>query len=147
MNMTQHHGESNILKEASAAGASAQQWMEGVSQQFMKGMQQIGKISQVLAVLFASRRPISSMQVTWAGVLRSDSDRLISDPSEEVRFQVANEMFLCEEGKRLVFDDTWNQEAWSDTNGYRVVFKADSARRPKPRAGRMQQALAILRRN
>jgi hypothetical protein len=110
-------------------------------------MQQIGKISQVLAVLFASRRPISSMQVTWAGVLRSDSDRLISDPSEEVRFQVANEMFLCEEGKRLVFDDTWNQEAWSDTNGYRVVFKADSARRPKPRAGRMQQALAILRRN
>ena len=40
-------------------------------------------------------------------------------------------MFLCEEGKTLVFDDSWNQEAFDSTTGYRVVFLTDSARATK----------------
>jgi hypothetical protein len=78
--------------------------------------------------------------------LRSDRDRLVSEPSEELRFQVANQMFLCEEGKTLVFDDQWNQNAWDHMNGYRVVFLADSARAVKePMLLRLQHFITGLR--
>jgi aspartyl/asparaginyl beta-hydroxylase (cupin superfamily) len=75
---------------------------------------------------FSRRKPLSCLQVQWAGVLRSEQDQLVPESSEEVRFQVANQMYLWEEGKSLVFDENWNPEAWHDTNGYRVVFHTDS---------------------
>lgn len=130
MNMTQQPGEWNIFKEATLAG-SLHQWSESMSALAAKAGQQIGRVSKSIVALFSPRSHVSSMRVTWAGVLRSDRDLLVPEPSEEVRFQVANQMFLCEDGKRLVFDDTWNQEAWHDTTGYRIVFKTDPANTPK----------------
>lgn len=91
------------------------------------------------AAMFSRRQRVSSLHVTWAGVLRSDSAGLVPEANEEVRFRVANEMFLCEEGKPLVFDDSWNPEAWDQTNGYRVVFLSDSARATKEPMGRRLQ--------
>ena len=98
--------------------------------------------------MFSRPHKVSSLQVTWAGILRSDRDRLVSEPSEELRFQVANQMFLCEEGKTLVFDDQWNQDAWDHMNGYRVVFLAGSSRAVKePMLQRLQHFITRLRQN
>ncbi len=144
MNITQHSGELNILKNVTALG-NHHAWTESMSALITKGGRQISRISEAVAALFSRRRHVSSLQVTWAGVLRSDCDRLVSEPSEEVRFQVANQMFLCEEGKPLVFDDSWNQEAWDSTTGYRVVFLTDSSRPTKaPMLQRLQNFVAQL---
>ena len=35
---------------------------------------------------------------------------------------------LWEEGKSLIFDDTFNHEVWNDTEGYRVVLFVDFMR-------------------
>jgi ornithine lipid ester-linked acyl 2-hydroxylase len=81
------------------------------------------------------RKHPSCLQIKWAGVLRRDDDHLVAEPRDEVRFQVANQMYLWEDGKRLVFDETWSPDAWHDMNGYRVVFMSDSER---PQRGRWQ---------
>ncbi|WP_395747892.1 aspartyl/asparaginyl beta-hydroxylase domain-containing protein [Prosthecobacter sp.] len=73
---------------------------------------------------FFPSKPQSCLQVEWAGVLRSGDDMLVPEPDDELRFQVANRMYLLEEGKNLVFDENWNADAWHDTTGYRVVFHA-----------------------
>ena len=137
MNMTQHHGEWNILKGSEAVG-TLQQWTHGMGELAVKMAQQAGRISKATLAFLSPRSHVSSMRVTWAGVLRSDHDVIVPESSEEVRFQVANQMFLCGEGKKLVFDDTWNPDAWHETNGYRVVFKTDSAQSAKRPWHRLQ---------
>lgn len=110
--------------------------------------EQIGRISKAAGAVFSRPHKVSSLQVTWAGILRSDRDRLVPEPSEELRFQVANQMFLCGEGKTLVFDDQWNQDAWDHMNGYRVVFLAGSARAVKESMfQRLQHFITRLRQN
>jgi hypothetical protein len=144
MNMTQQQGHWNIFKNATALG-NLHAWTEGMSALVTKTGRHLGRISKATAAMFTPRHHVSSLQVTWAGVLRSDCDRLVPEQSEEVRFQVANQMFLCEEGKPLVFDDSWNQEAWDNTTGYRVVFLTSSARTIKePMRQRLQDFITRL---
>lgn len=144
MNMTRQQGEWNILKDAKTL-TGLHPWMEGIHALVRKAGEQAGRISRATAALFSRRQQASSLRVIWAGVLRSDSDRLIPEPSEEVRFQVANQMFLCEEGRPLVFDESWNQQAWDQMNGYRVVFLTDSAPSPRePLRRRLQQFITRL---
>ncbi|WP_395735948.1 hypothetical protein [Prosthecobacter sp.] len=89
---------------------------------------------------FNPRKSQSCLQVAWAGVLRSDNDKLVPAPDDELRFQVANRMYLLEEGKSLVFDESWNSDALQDTNGYRIIFHADE----KPATSRPWQRLNQL---
>ena len=146
MNMTQHPVE-NTLKSAAAVD-SLHPWTEGMSRLVTTTGEQIGRISKAAAAVFSRPHKVSSLQVTWAGILRSDRDRLVPEPSEELRFQVANQMFLCDEGKTLVFDDQWNQDAWDHMNGYRVVFLAGSARAVKESMlQRLQHFITRLRQN
>lgn len=92
---------------------------------------------------FPRRKHSSCLQIQWAGVLRTERDQFVAEPRDEVRFQVANQMDLWEKGERLVFDETWNPDAWHDTNGYRVVFTADSER---PQRGRWQRLNGLIAR-
>lgn len=143
MNMTQHPGE-NTLQSTAAVG-SLHLWTEGMGRLLITTAQQIGRVLKTAAAVFSRPHKVSSLQVTWAGILRSDQDRLLPEPSEELRFQVANQMFLCEEGRTLVFDDKWNPEAWDHMNGYRVVFLAGSAREVKePLSQRLQNFITRL---
>ncbi|MBN8417749.1 MAG: hypothetical protein J0L73_02390 [Verrucomicrobia bacterium] len=135
MNLTQQPTEWNLLEETEAPGDSR----EGVGDLVRKAAQQIARFSNAMVGVFMPRAPGSSLRVTWAGVLRADCDRLIPEASEEVRFQVANQMFLREEGKPLVFDDTWSVETWDQMNGYRVVFLTDSAGARRETLGRRMQ--------
>jgi hypothetical protein len=143
MNMTQPQGE-NTLKSAAPVG-SFHPWTQGMCRLVTTTGELIGRISKATAAMFSRRHKVSSLQVIWAGILRSDRDRFVPEPSEELRFQVANQMFLCEEGKTLVFDDQWNQDAWDHMNGYRVVFTAGSARAAKePLLQRLQHLVTRL---
>ncbi|MEM9922251.1 MAG: aspartyl/asparaginyl beta-hydroxylase domain-containing protein [Cyanobacteria bacterium P01_D01_bin.50] len=53
---------------------------------------------------------------------------IVPQPKENCKIQIADEIRYWEEGKSLIFDDTFYHEVWNDTDGYRVVLFLDIAR-------------------
>lgn len=64
----------------------------------------------------------------WAGVLRLHLGLLVPEPAHMCRIRIANEVHAWQEGRCIIFDDTYNHEVWNDTDGYRVVLFVDFAR-------------------
>ncbi|PYL32104.1 MAG: hypothetical protein DMF35_09075, partial [Verrucomicrobia bacterium] len=61
-------------------------------------------------------------------VLRYHLALIIPQPASSCGIKVNGETRHWEEGKSLVFDDTYRHEAWNDTNGDRVVLFMDFVR-------------------
>jgi beta-hydroxylase len=53
---------------------------------------------------------------------------MVPEPKTACRICVNGEVAYWEEGKSLIFDDTFPHEVWNDTNGYRVVLFLDVLR-------------------
>jgi beta-hydroxylase len=53
---------------------------------------------------------------------------IVPEPKEKCKIQIADEVKYWEEGKSLIFDDTFYHEVWNDTDGYRVVLFLDIER-------------------
>lgn len=68
----------------------------------------------------------------WAGVLRLHLGIMVPEPRHMCRIRIANEVYAWEEGKAVIFDDTYNHEVWNDTDGYRVVLFVDFERPLRP---------------
>ena len=57
---------------------------------------------------------------------------MVPEPEDQVGIRVGGEVADWREGASLVFDDTYEHEAWNDTDGTRVVLFVDRG----PRAAR-----------
>jgi len=55
-------------------------------------------------------------------ILTAHLGLIVPEPREQCRMAVEQEMLLWEEGRTLVFDDTFHHEVWNDTNGLRAVL-------------------------
>jgi ornithine lipid ester-linked acyl 2-hydroxylase len=64
----------------------------------------------------------------YKGVLRYHLGLKIPEPRERCRIRVGHEVRHWEEGASLLFDDTFEHEAWNDTDGVRVVLFVDVVR-------------------
>jgi ornithine lipid ester-linked acyl 2-hydroxylase len=64
----------------------------------------------------------------FKGVLRLHLALLIPEPAEKCGIRVGPETRHWEEGKVMIFDDTYEHEAWNDTDGVRVVLFVDILR-------------------
>ena len=53
---------------------------------------------------------------------------IVPEPKEKCKIQIADEIRYWEEGKSLIFDDTFYHEVWNNTDGYRVVLFLDIER-------------------
>ncbi|MBF2018223.1 MAG: aspartyl/asparaginyl beta-hydroxylase domain-containing protein [Rivularia sp. T60_A2020_040] len=53
---------------------------------------------------------------------------IVPEPKEKCKIQIADEIRYWQEGKSLIFDDTFYHEVWNDTDGYRVVLFLDIVR-------------------
>lgn len=62
------------------------------------------------------------------GIIRYHLALKVPQPRENCRIRVADQVAYWEEGKSLIFDDTFPHEVWNDTNDYRVVLFLDIAR-------------------
>ncbi|NRB06080.1 MAG: aspartyl/asparaginyl beta-hydroxylase domain-containing protein [Richelia sp.] len=62
------------------------------------------------------------------GIIRYHLGIMVPEPKSDCRIRVADQIAYWEEGKSLIFDDTFYHEVWNDTNGYRVVLFLDIAR-------------------
>ena len=64
----------------------------------------------------------------YKGVLRCHLALKVPEPAEGCRIRVGNDIRHWVEGETLVFDDTWEHEAWNETDGTRVVLFIDFKR-------------------
>lgn len=64
----------------------------------------------------------------YKGVVRCLLGLKVPEPREACRIRVANEVRHWEEGKCMLFDDSFPHEAWNETEGTRVVLFLDFVR-------------------
>lgn len=62
------------------------------------------------------------------GLIRYHLGLRVPEPKEQCRIRVDKAITHWEEGKSLIFDDTYYHEVWNDTDGYRVVLFLDIER-------------------
>lgn len=64
----------------------------------------------------------------WKGVLRLHLGLLIPEPAENCAIRVGTQTRHWQEGKVMIFDDTFEHEAWNQTDGVRVILFVDIMR-------------------
>jgi aspartyl/asparaginyl beta-hydroxylase (cupin superfamily) len=64
----------------------------------------------------------------YKGVIRYHLGLIVPKPESECRIRVGETIVHWEEGKSLLFDDTFEHEVWNDTDGLRVVLFMDVLR-------------------
>jgi beta-hydroxylase len=78
--------------------------------------------------ILAPRKHIPEHRGPYSGVLRYHLGLVVPREKEACRIRVDNEVAHWEEGRSLVFDDTYLHEVWNDTDEERVVLFIDFAR-------------------
>jgi beta-hydroxylase len=77
----------------------------------------------------------------WKGVLRYHLALMVPEPTEKCGIRVDTEIAHWTEGKSLLFDDSYEHEAWNDTDGTRVVLFMDVVRPLKSPASYVNSAV------
>ena len=80
----------------------------------------------------------------YKGILRYHLGLRVPEPRESCRIRVRDEVRHWEEGRSLIFDDTYDHEVWNDTEGVRVALIVDFAR-PLPFPASAINALMLKR--
>jgi len=94
----------------------------------MRVLKKIPGIKTAFFSILSPHKHIPPHRGPYVGVLRLHLGLIVPEPREKVRIRIADKCHLWQEGKCLVFDDTYNHEVWNDTEGYRVVLFVDFAR-------------------
>ncbi|WP_149031089.1 aspartyl/asparaginyl beta-hydroxylase domain-containing protein [Moorena producens] len=64
----------------------------------------------------------------YKGVIRYHLGLIVPEPKENCRIRVGNDIRYWEEGKTMMFDDSFPHEVWNETDGMRVVLFLDIVR-------------------
>jgi aspartyl/asparaginyl beta-hydroxylase (cupin superfamily) len=64
----------------------------------------------------------------YGGVLRLHLALKVPEPRASCRIRVGSEIRTWDEGRSLVFDDTYEHEVWNETDGERVILFVDFER-------------------
>lgn len=91
----------------------------------------IEQIPGMLTAFFSILSPhkhIPNHRGPYKGVLRYHMGLIVPEPREKCRIRVGDDYASWEEGKSMVFDDTFYHEVWNDTDGTRVVLFLDIVR-------------------
>jgi len=78
--------------------------------------------------ILSPRKHIPAHRGPYNGVLRLHLGLLVPEPRQSCRIRVATDYLVWEEGRAVVFDDSFNHEVWNDTDGVRVVLFVDFER-------------------
>lgn len=91
----------------------------------------VEKVPGMLTAFFSILGPgkhIPAHRGPYKGVLRYHLGLKVSEPQEKCRIRVNQEIRHWEEGKSLIFDDSFYHEVWNGTPGERVVLFMDVIR-------------------
>jgi beta-hydroxylase len=91
-------------------------------------MEQIPGMTTAMFSILSARKHILDHRGPYKGVLRYHLGLLVPQDKEACRIRVGDDIRHWEEGRSLVFDDTFNHEVWNDTDETRVVLFVDVIR-------------------
>lgn len=91
-------------------------------------MRRIPGMTTAMFSILSPRKHILDHRGPYKGVLRYHLGLIVPDDAPACRIRVGEDIRHWEEGKSLVFDDTFNHEVWNDTDQTRVVLFVDVLR-------------------
>jgi aspartyl/asparaginyl beta-hydroxylase (cupin superfamily) len=91
-------------------------------------MRQIPGMTTAMFSILSPHKHILDHRGPYKGVLRYHLGLIVPQDAERCRIRVGEDVRHWQEGKSLVFDDTFNHEAWNDTGEIRVVLFVDVLR-------------------
>lgn len=95
-------------------------------------MRQIPGMKTAMFSILSPRKHILDHRGPYKGVLRYHLGLIVPREAESCRIRVGEDIRHWQEGRSMVFDDTFNHEVWNDTDETRVVLFVDVLR-PLPR--------------
>ncbi len=107
-------------------------------------LQQIPGMKTALFSIFGPRKHLPAHRGPYNGVLRYHLGLRIPAPADACGIRVADQVRHWQEGKSLIFDDTFDHEAWNDTDEDRVVLFVDFVRPMTFPASSLNSALIQL---
>src|ERR1039458_2693627 len=78
--------------------------------------------------ILSPRKHILDHRGPYKGVLRYHLGLIVPQDKEACRIRVGDDIRHWEEGKTMIFDDTFNHEGWNDPDETRVVLFVDVLR-------------------
>ncbi len=98
-------------------------------------MREIPGMTTAMFSILSPRKHILDHRGPYKGVLRYHLGLIVPDNAEACRIRVGDDFRHWQEGRSMVFDDTFNHEVWNDTDETRVVLFVDVLRPlPEPEA-------------
>jgi beta-hydroxylase len=94
-------------------------------------MREIPGMTTAMISILSPRKHILDHRGPYKGVLRYHLGLVVPEDAEACRIRVGEDVRHWEEGRSMVFDDTFNHEVWNDTDETRVVLFVD-VMRPLP---------------
>jgi ornithine lipid ester-linked acyl 2-hydroxylase len=91
-------------------------------------MREIPGMTTAMISILSPRKHILDHRGPYKGVLRYHLGLIVPRDAEACRIRVGEDFRHWEEGKSLIFDDTFNHEVWNDTDETRVVLFVDVLR-------------------
>jgi ornithine lipid ester-linked acyl 2-hydroxylase len=91
-------------------------------------MREIPGMKTAMFSILSPRKHILDHRGPYKGVLRYHLGLIVPKDAEACRIRVGEDIRHWEEGKSMVFDDTFNHEVWNDTDETRVVLFVDVLR-------------------
>jgi aspartyl/asparaginyl beta-hydroxylase (cupin superfamily) len=85
-------------------------------------VEQLPGLKTAMFSILSPGKHIDAHRGPYNGVLRYHLGLIIPEPREKCRIRVDRQICTWEEGKGLVFDDSFEHEVWNDTDGMRVVL-------------------------
>jgi ornithine lipid ester-linked acyl 2-hydroxylase len=91
-------------------------------------MREIPGMKTAMISILSPRKHILDHRGPYKGVLRYHLGLIVPKDAPACRIRVGDDIRHWEEGKSMVFDDTFNHEVWNDTDETRVVLFVDILR-------------------
>ena len=91
-------------------------------------MREIPGMSTAMISILSPRKHILDHRGPYKGVLRYHLGLIVPREADACRIRVGEDIRHWEEGKSLIFDDTFNHEVWNNTDETRVVLFVDVLR-------------------
>ena len=91
-------------------------------------MREIPGMSTAMFSILSPHKHILDHRGPYKGVLRYHLGLIVPREAQACRIRVGEDFRHWEEGKSLIFDDTFNHEVWNDTDETRVVLFVDVLR-------------------
>jgi ornithine lipid ester-linked acyl 2-hydroxylase len=91
-------------------------------------MREIPGMTTAMISILSPRKHILDHRGPYKGVLRYHLGLIVPADAQACRIRVGEDVRHWEEGRSMVFDDTFNHEVWNDTDETRVVLFVDVLR-------------------